>query len=329
MVCSVRSLGLHGVSGYLVSAECALSGGLPAFDVVGLPDTAVKEARERVRSAIKASGFDFPVSRITVNLAPADRKKAGTVYDLPILVGILAASGQLPFRGMEDAALIGELSLSGALRPVSGVLPMALAARRAGLKRLFVPADNAPEATLADGMEVYPVETVKALAAHLQGGTELPLRRTEMAGGCAGHSAGIASVDEHTADQQAFRHGGTGAVQAQKRGFQLPGGKVGGDDLVEQIASQQAIHVAAFQPDLIQGPTHGLLEHFAFRLFPAFLPPGIVCEHLVKVAPQRALALQLPYDGRRGNDPGRLGKKQGLLPCALAFHGPSFTPVGR
>ena len=169
MVCSVRSLGLHGVSGYLVSAECALSGGLPAFDVVGLPDTAVKEARERVRSAIKASGFDFPVSRITVNLAPADRKKAGTVYDLPILVGILAASGQLPFRGMEDAALIGELSLSGALRPVSGVLPMALAARRAGLKRLFVPADNASEATLADGMEVYPVETVKALAAHLQG----------------------------------------------------------------------------------------------------------------------------------------------------------------
>ena len=169
MVCSVRSLGLHGVSGYLVSAECALSGGLPAFDVVGLPDTAVKEARERVRSAIKASGFDFPVSRITVNLAPADRKKGGTMYDLPILVGILAASGQLPFRGMEDAALIGELSLSGALRPVSGVLPMALAARRAGLKRLFVPADNAPEATLADGMEVYPVETVKALAAHLQG----------------------------------------------------------------------------------------------------------------------------------------------------------------
>ena len=169
MVCSVRSLGLRGVSGYLVSAECALSGGLPAFDVVGLPDTAVKEARERVRSAIKASGFDFPVSRITVNLAPADRKKAGTVYDLPILVGILAASGQLPFRGMEDAALIGELSLSGALRPVSGVLPMALAARRAGLRRLFVPADNAPEATLADGMEVYPVETVKALAAHLQG----------------------------------------------------------------------------------------------------------------------------------------------------------------
>ena len=95
MVCTVQSLGLHGVSGYPVSAECALSGGLPAFDVVGLPDAAVKESRERVRSAIKSSGFDFPVSRITVNLAPADRRKVGTVYDLPILVGILAAGGQL------------------------------------------------------------------------------------------------------------------------------------------------------------------------------------------------------------------------------------------
>ena len=169
MVCTVQSLGLHGVMGYPVSAECALSGGLPAFDVVGLPDTAVKEARERVRSAIKSSGFDFPVSRITVNLAPADRKKNGTVYDLPILVGILAAGGQLPFRAMEDAAFLGELSLSGHLRTISGVLPMALAAKRAGFTRLFLPADNAPEATLAGGIEVYPVSNVKELADHLTG----------------------------------------------------------------------------------------------------------------------------------------------------------------
>ena len=173
MVCTVQSLGLHGVSGYPVSAECALSGGLPAFDVVGLPDAAVKEARERVRSAIKSSGFTFPVSRITVNLAPADRRKAGTVYDLPILVGILAAGGQLPFARMEDAAFLGELSLSGQLRPVSGVLPMALAARRAGYTRLFLPADNAPEATLAEGLEVYPVSTVRELADHLTGEVEI------------------------------------------------------------------------------------------------------------------------------------------------------------
>ncbi len=169
MVCNVASLGLYGVAGYPVDAECALSGGLPAFDVVGLPDAAVREARERVRSAIKSSGFDFPVSRITVNLAPADRRKAGTVYDLPILVGILCAGGQLSLKGEQSAAFLGELSLDGRLRPVSGVLPMALAARRAGISRLFLPADNAPEATLADGLEVFPVRTVAELADHLTG----------------------------------------------------------------------------------------------------------------------------------------------------------------
>ena len=174
MVCTVQSLGLHGVSGYPVSAECALSGGLPAFDVVGLPDAAVKESRERVRSAIKASGFDFPVSRITVNLAPADRKKIGTVYDLPILVGILAAGGQLPLSGAADSAFVGELSLSGLLRPVSGILPMALAAGKAGFARIFVPADNAPEATLAQGIEVIPVSTVQELASHLRGEKIIP-----------------------------------------------------------------------------------------------------------------------------------------------------------
>jgi len=169
MVCCVTSLGLYGVEGYPVTAECALSGGLPAFDVVGLPDAAVKEARERVRSAVKSSGFDFPVSRITVNLAPAGRRKAGTVYDLPILVGILAAGGQLSLARERDSAFVGELSLDGRLRPVSGILPMALAARRAGVGRLFVPADNAPEATLADGLAVFPVRDVAELAEHLSG----------------------------------------------------------------------------------------------------------------------------------------------------------------
>ena len=174
MVCNVASLGLSGVAGYPVTAECALSGGLPAFDVVGLPDAAVKEARERVRSAIKSAGFDFPVSRITVNLAPAGRRKAGTVYDLPILVGILAAGGQLSLKKERDSAFIGELSLDGRLRPVPGVLPMALAAKRAGISRLFVPADNAPEATLAAGLEVIPVPAVGALAAHLTGEAPIP-----------------------------------------------------------------------------------------------------------------------------------------------------------
>ncbi|MCI8811535.1 MAG: YifB family Mg chelatase-like AAA ATPase [Oscillibacter sp.] len=168
MVVTVCSLGLNGISGYEVSAECFLSGGLPAFDIVGLPDAAVREARERVRAAVKNCGLRFPVSRITVNLAPAGQKKAGTIYDLPIFVGILAANGDLPVPP-PDAAFLGELSLTGALRRVTGVLPMALAAEKAGIKQLFVPEENAAEATLAGGLTVYGVPDVKTLTAHLQG----------------------------------------------------------------------------------------------------------------------------------------------------------------
>ncbi len=170
VLCKLRSLGLQGVNGYEVMAECDLSGGLPNFDIVGLPDAAVKEARERVRAAVKNCGFPFPVSRITVNLAPAHRRKAGTLYDLPILVGILTAGGQLPAGEWTDqAAFVGELSLSGELRPVIGMLPMALAAKAAGVKALYVPADSAPEATLAGGLAVYPVEHVRQLVRHLRG----------------------------------------------------------------------------------------------------------------------------------------------------------------
>ena len=168
MFSTIKSLGVSGIGGYLVSVEVYITNGLPHFEVVGLPDAAVKEARERVHAAVKNSGFRFPVSRLTVNLAPADKKKTGTVYDLPILVGILAASGDIvqPDAG---TAFIGELGLSGELRPVQGTLPMALAAERAGIKKLFVPAENAAEAAFADGLTVYGVETVPQLVRHLRG----------------------------------------------------------------------------------------------------------------------------------------------------------------
>ena len=172
MVVTVRSLGLSGMTGYEVSVECMLSGGLPAFDVVGLPDAAVKEARERARAAVKNCGAKFPVSHITVNLAPARVRKEGTVYDLPILLGILTAAEEIR-RLPEDAAFLGELSLTGALRGVTGVLPMALWARQHGIRQLFVPAANAAEATLAQGLTVYGVEDVKQLVAHLKGEAEL------------------------------------------------------------------------------------------------------------------------------------------------------------
>ena len=173
MVVAIHSLGLLGISGYGVQVECDLSGGLPAFELVGLPDAAVKEAKERVRAAIRNAGFSFPVSRITVNLSPADRRKEGTVYDLPILLGILKASGALD-AGLDDAAFVGEIGLTGEVRPVKGMLPMALCAREMGLRRLFVPADNAPEATLARDIEVYPVSTLPQLIGHLTGRESIP-----------------------------------------------------------------------------------------------------------------------------------------------------------
>ena len=174
MVCNVRSLGLQGITGYPVSVECDLSGGLPAFTVVGLPDTAVNEARERVRAAVKNCGFDFPVSRITVNLAPAHVKKSGTLYDLPMLVGILCAGGQLKLKGQQECAFVGELSLGGRLRPCAGMLPMAMAAREQGIRVLYVPQANAQEAALAGGVEIIPVRDVPQLIAHLTGQELIP-----------------------------------------------------------------------------------------------------------------------------------------------------------
>ena len=153
-----------------------MSSGLPAFDIVGLPDAAVKEARDRVRAAIKNTALSFPVSHLTINLAPADTKKGGTTYDLPMLLAILTASGAIK-PPEADAAFIGELGLTGELRPIRGALPMALAARRAGITALFLPEDNAAEAAFAEGVRVYPVKTVAELIRHLSG--EAPLAPTE------------------------------------------------------------------------------------------------------------------------------------------------------
>jgi len=168
VVSKIRSLGVRGIGGYPVSVECFLSSGLPAFEIVGLPDAAVKESKDRVRAAIKNAGMSFPVSRLTINLAPADTKKGGTAFDLPVLLAILSANGSIK-QPDGDSAFIGELGLTGELRPVKGVLPMALAARREGVRKLFVPAVNGAEAAFAEGVEVYPVENVRQLLEHLSG----------------------------------------------------------------------------------------------------------------------------------------------------------------
>lgn len=174
MFASVQSLGLFGIDGFPVTTEADISQGLPSFELVGLPDAAVRESRDRVRAVIKNTGFTYPVSRITVNLAPADVKKEGSVYDLPLLLAILQASGQLKVS-LEGKAFIGELSLAGAIRPIRGVLPMAIAARDAGMKELYVPAENAEEAAVVGGISVFAPPDVDALMLHLYGNLPLPV----------------------------------------------------------------------------------------------------------------------------------------------------------
>lgn len=168
MFSRLKSVGLFGIESYMIEVEADVSTGLPAFDIVGLPDTAVKESRDRVRAAVKNSGFKFPVGRITVNLAPADLKKEGSVYDLPVLIAILKASGQLKAE-LDDSIFVGELSLDGKTRKTGGVLAIAITALNNGIKNVFVPKENAAEAAVIDGLRVYGVEDVKQLINHLTG----------------------------------------------------------------------------------------------------------------------------------------------------------------
>lgn len=168
MIAKVLSAGLSGVDGYPVTVECFYSGGLPRLDIVGLPDKAVTEAGERVRAAVKSTGFDWPPSRLVINLAPADTRKEGSAYDLPILLAILSATGQIDALPA-DTVFLGELSLTGALRPVNGVLSMLIAAQAAGCRAAFVPRANAGEAAYAEGLTVYPAETLSDVLDHLRG----------------------------------------------------------------------------------------------------------------------------------------------------------------
>lgn len=168
MVARAYSMGTYGMDAFPVEAETDLSSGLPSFEVVGLPDTAVKESRDRVRAAMKNCGFEFPLKRITINLAPADKRKEGPIYDLALLISLLKSSEQLE-DPIGDAIFLGELSLVGAVRPVRGVLPMAVKAREKQFKRMFVPEANAAEAAAVEGLKVYPVENVMQLIDHLTG----------------------------------------------------------------------------------------------------------------------------------------------------------------
>ena len=172
MFSKIYSFGVLGIEGYVVTVETHISGGLPAFDIVGLPDNAVKEAKERVRSAIKNNGISYPSSRITVNLAPSDIEKTGAIYDLPVLLGILCAKGDIDTVN-EKYAFAGQLSLDGALRGVPGILPMAIKAKEEGFTHFFVPADNANEAAVVDGLNVFAISHISQLIGYFKGETVL------------------------------------------------------------------------------------------------------------------------------------------------------------
>ncbi len=182
MFCTCTSMGLFGINAYKVAVEVDLSESFPGFDIVGLPDVAVKESRDRVRTAIINSGFDFPIGKIVVNLAPSDIKKAGSLYDLPILISILRADGQIT-ADCRDCAFIGELSLEGTVKPVSGILPMVLEAKKLGIENIFIPEGNASEGSVVEGINVFAVGSVGEVVAHLSG--EEPIKPLEPTKGFA------------------------------------------------------------------------------------------------------------------------------------------------
>lgn len=169
----VLTRGLRGLDAPLVTVEVHVSGGLPAMNIVGLPEASVREARERVRSAIQNSGFEYPASRVTINLAPADLPKEGGAFDLPMAVGILAATGQLNSQCLDEAELLGELSLNGELRPIRGALPIAMAVAESQ-RALILPEANAPEAALVEKLAVHSATHLVSLVASFNGSQPLP-----------------------------------------------------------------------------------------------------------------------------------------------------------
>lgn len=181
MYAKVKSMGIFGFETFPVEVEADISSGLPRFDLVGLPDAAVKESRERVRSAMKNGGFHYPTARITVNIAPADIKKEGAVYDLPVFIALIAAGGGLKKEKLQDTAFLGELSLDGDLRPVRGVLPMLIEAKARGIKTVFIPKANEAEGAILEGIDVLSARTAAEVCAHLNETARLAKARPQPA----------------------------------------------------------------------------------------------------------------------------------------------------
>src|SRR3989337_69817 len=188
MLSRVLSCATIGIDAYIVEVEVDIALGLPTFSTVGLPDAAVKESKDRVKAAIVNTGFGFPVRRITVNLAPADIKKEGPIFDLPIAIGIIAAQGLIDEGVLKDYVILGELSLDGTIRSIKGSLSMAVAARSAGKKGIILPKENCEEAAVVQGVNVYPVSSFPDAVEFLNGRLEIPSKKIDLDKTFANHS---------------------------------------------------------------------------------------------------------------------------------------------
>lgn len=173
MLSIVNSMSLHGLNGYLIRVQVDISAGMPYWEIVGLPDTSVREAKERVRTAIKNSGYDFPSRRIVVNLAPANQKKEGPFFDLPIAVGILIDLKIIKYSDFSNFIFLGELSLDGKINPINGILPMCIEAKNLGISKVIVPYENAKEASIVSGIEVIGVKHLNDVVLFLNGDIKL------------------------------------------------------------------------------------------------------------------------------------------------------------
>ncbi len=178
MLSIIKSMALNGLEGYLIEVQIDVANGLPSFEIVGLPDTSIREAKERVKTAIKNSGYEIFSRKIIVNLAPADIKKEGSIFDLPIAVGILIDLGEIENKKIDDTVFIGEMSLDGKINRVNGVLPMCIEAKRLGIKKVIVPEQNAKEASIVKGLEIIGVSNLKQVVQYLNG--EIQIKKCEI-----------------------------------------------------------------------------------------------------------------------------------------------------
>lgn len=195
MLAKIKSYALDGLKGYSVDVELDITSGLPNYEMVGLASTATKESKERVRAAVKNSGFQYPSKRIIVNLAPADTKKEGPAFDLAVAIGLLAASGQIESKLYKDYVMIGELSLDGKLRHVNGIMPLLISAMQQGCKSFIIPSANAREASYIDGIEVYALESLRDAVEFLSGVKYEPVQTSDYEASCMQHGYGVDFAD--------------------------------------------------------------------------------------------------------------------------------------